>query len=97
MRGGRAAQGGLYRTVIQTPQPSIWLVLCVLCLAHCVILPMAGAIRSGSPYRTGRCLPLGIRDVAIQEEDIRSVSSWIADPGPEEDDRKPRRRCLGWS
>lgn len=42
-----------------------------------------GAIGSGSPYRTGRCLPLGTRDVAIQQEDIRSVDSWIVGPEPE--------------
>jgi hypothetical protein len=35
----------------------------------------ADAIGSGPPYRTGRCLPFRIRDVAIQQEDIRSVSS----------------------
>lgn len=41
----------------------------------------ADAIGSGSPYRTGAwCLPLGIREEAIQQEDIRSVGSWIAEP-----------------
>ena len=43
----------------------------------------ADAIGSGSPYRTGAwCLPLGIREDAIQQEDIRSVGSWIAEPEP---------------
>lgn len=46
------ARSGHSRTVIQAPQSSIWLVLCVLGLPHCVLLSIR--VRLGAGLHTGQ-------------------------------------------
>lgn len=52
MRGASKSSSRSKHTMIQAPQPSIGLIFCVLCLAHCVVLSVQ--MRLGAGLHTGQ-------------------------------------------